>query len=722
MLYYLLKKKIINNFSRLKEEIINLEKEIKLMTDEDLKKKFDYFKSEVKKEKKEKKEKVLNKFLTYIFAIIREVIYRKKSISLFPTQILGGIALHYSNIAQMNTGEGKTLTVILPACLNSLMERSIFIVTVNEYLVKRDWELAKPIFDFFQISSGINLRTVPKEEKKKLYEKCRIIYSTSEELNFDYLKNNLVMSDEERIKQDFYVAFIDEVDSTLMDNINPLVISSKISQEKDNDISEEDYRKTSKFAEKLEKDKDYFVDQEEKKLWLSEEGQKKTEDFFGIENIFSFEDESKKCFFLITKSLEAYNFYKLNIDYIVTKERDRIILINSLTGRFSLNSVYRSGVQQSIESKENLIKISKKNKTIATITFQNFFRIFEKLSGMTGTAIDSEKEFREMYGMLVIVINTHKKLIRKDKDDLIFLDKKTKYEAIINLIKNNKKNNMRPILVGSPSVEISEYLSLLLKKESINHYKLNAINDKEEAEIISKAGQLGSITISTNMAGRGTDIILSEESKKAGGLLVIGVERNNSRRIDNQLIGRAGRQGDPGESQFYVSLEDDLIKMPSLGRNIEKFFEKKIYPISGKVFNYLTSEPQKSLDEMHSLSRKNILENDFIIDKKRRIIYNYRKKILKTKNFREIIFLKTKNNNEKLIYPFEKYIKMSLLKEIDNFWSEYLESINRIRNLSWVRIYFPEDPKESFFLETNELFKSGFKKLKIIIRDMIERI
>nr|CAG8502159.1 3129_t:CDS:2 [Entrophospora candida] len=425
----------------------------------------------------------------------------------------------------MNTGEGKTLTAFLPICLNALSGRT------------------KPILDFFQISSGVNLTNISSEEKQRLYNDCSVIYTTGSELGFDYLRNNLVTSVQEKRLQDYYYAIIDEVDSLLLDEgMNPLIISQRAYG--GSVINPAEYQLATKIVNSLKEKKDYKVDQKEKEVWFTKLGIKKCEEFYQTDNLFSFKNHRQN--FLLHNALKTKHLYHKDIDYIVDRERERIVLIDALTGRLVPNRVYSSGIHQAIESKENL-PVSTKSKTIATITYQNFFRLFDKLSGMTGTAKSEAEEFH----------------------------KESKYKAIIKLIKKNNQTTKRPILIGSPSVETSEYLSLLLVKAKIFHYKLNAVNHQQEAEIVSQAGKLGSITISTNMAGRGTDIVLSKESREAGGLLVIGVERNTSRRIDNQLRGRSGRQGDPGESQFYVSLEDELIKNFEIKEKISSSLKAK---------------------------------------------------------------------------------------------------------------------------------------------------
>ncbi|CAG8461124.1 12250_t:CDS:2 [Ambispora leptoticha] len=515
-----------------------------LLTDVELQNKFNFYREKIQAAEKRFREKVLDKYLVPVFALVREVIYRKTGLLLFPTQIFGGIVLHYANIAQMNTGEGKTLTAFLPICLNALSGRSVFVITVNEYLSQRDWSLAKPILDFFKLNSGVNSANISSKEKHELYNNCHVVYTTSSELGFDYLRNNLVTDIQQKNKQDFYYAIIDEVDSILIDEAqNPLIISQRSRQGEI--IHPSEYQATT-----------------------------------------------------------------------------------------------HSGIHQAIESKEG-IQVTAKSKTIATITYQNFYRLFTKLAGMTGTAATESEEFRQIYGMEVIAVPPYRKLIRK----------------------------RQPILIGSPSVETSEYLSVLLDKENIPHYKLNAVNHQQEAEIIAQAGQLGAITISTNMAGRGTDIILSEESKKAGGLLVIGVERNTSRRIDNQLRGRAGRQGDPGKSQFYISLEDELIKNFSVKESVGAFFTSQqlkelfSHPLSGKIFNFLIFEPQETLRSVYSANRQYHLNYDLLITRQRQFTYSYRDKLLTASDLTKIVKRK-KSQKVEITLQEQEYLKFLLVKEL----------------------------------------------------------
>ncbi|MCE8162661.1 MAG: preprotein translocase subunit SecA [Candidatus Moeniiplasma glomeromycotorum] len=710
MFYYLWEKRVLKKFGSLRDKIIQSKKKIQLLTDDQLQKKFASYRKKIQVLPVKERPKVLNKYLVPIFALVREVIHRQKKILLFPTQIFGGIVLHYANIAQMNTGEGKTFTAYFPICLNALVGRSVFVVTVNEYLAKRDWELAKPVLDFFGISSGVNLTGCSGEEKQRLYSDCAVIYTTGSELGFDYLRNNLVTRLSDKKKQDYYYAIVDEVDSLLIDEgMNPLLISQRTYGAEV--IQPSEYQSATQLVNTLEEKKDYKVNQKEYEVYLTENGIKKCQSFYQLDNLFSFKNHRYN--FLLHNALKAKHFYHREVEYIVDPEQKRLVLIDALTGRLVPNRVYGSGIHQAIESKEGIL-VSTKSKTIATITYQNFFRLFDKLAGMTGTAKSEVEEFRQVYGMEVIVIPPYRKLIRKDHNDLVFWSKEIKYQGILKLIKKNNQTKRRPILIGSPSVETSEYLSSLLSQENIFHYKLNAVNHQQEAEIVAQAGQIGAITISTNMAGRGTDIVLSEESKKAGGLLVIGVERNTSRRIDNQLRGRSGRQGDPGESQFYVSLEDEIVKNFAIKEKVGGLLNqqqlKELFhrPLSGKIFNYLVSEPQETLRNIQYSNRQQTLNYDLLINQQRQTVYNYRDRLLGTSDLSKL----TKKKATTEVAPSEQeYLKARWVKEVDHFWSNYLESLAKIKELVKVKVYLPQEPQEAFFWETISLFKKGFKQL-----------
>ncbi|CAJ0747032.1 12936_t:CDS:2 [Entrophospora sp. SA101] len=578
-------------------------------------------------------------------------------------------------------------------------------------------KIGKPIFDFFGLTSGFNSNAHSSEEKKELYAKCTIIYTTGSELGFDYLRNNLVTRIEDKNNLRFSYALLDEVDSILIDESqNPLIISQRWGG--DELAVKEKHQKVTYLAEQLIKKVDYKFDDKKKELWLTKKGVKKAEEFYGIDNLFSFKHHEIN--FLLHNALKAKHFYQNGVEYIVDYERKKIVIIDALTGRLVPNRIYSAGIQQAVESKERL-PISPPSKSTAVITYQNFFRLFDKMAGMTGTAMTEAEEFRQVYGMEVIAIRPYKKLVRKDRDDLIFLDKRSKYQAIIQRIKKNEQTTKRPILVGSPSVDVSEQISVLLTKEGTFHYKLNAVNHQEEAQIIKRAGELGAITISTNMAGRGTDIVLTEESRQAGGLLVIGVERNFSRRIDNQLRGRAGRQGDPGESQFYISLEDEIIKNYEVREQITRIFQssnlRELFrkPLSGKWFNMMVAEPQEMLRNAQASGRQYTLNYDLLINHQRQIIYNYRQKILASSNIFVLILRKKPSTNN---LESQQYLKSQLVRKIDFAWANYLESLEKVRQL-YKLMTTPLEPKNqkkincllSIIQKTQQILKENNQKI-----------
>jgi preprotein translocase subunit SecA len=733
MFHYLWERNVVRSYNLIKDEILNLEKSFRVISEEQLKKEID---SISEKLKNEKSNQIKSATLIYTYAVIREIIFRKIGLLLFPTQIFGGIVLHYGNIAQMNTGEGKTLTAILPVCLNALAGKIVFVVTVNEYLANRDWEIAKPVFEFIGINSGVNMSRYEKSERKHLYENCSVVYSTGSQLGFDYLSNNLVTKCSDKILMKYEYVLIDEVDSILIDEAqNPLIISSlKITSDKDKKIEG-----AMKIAKSLIKDKDYEVDEKEKNLWLTEFGVNKLQKIYEVENFFNFSNQENV--FLINNCLKALIFYRRGIEYIVDNKSEKIVIIDGSTGRLAPKRIYSSGIHQSIEVKEGL-NPSQRGKASATITYQNFFRLFGKISGMTGTAKSEANEFREVYGMEVIKVEPNKKLIRKDNNDLIFLNKRDRNDAVIKLVKKNLQTTKRPILIGSPSLEESEYLSGLFKILKIKHSKLNAINHYQEAKVIADAGNIGSLTIATNMAGRGTDIILKPESIEKGGLLLIGLGRNLNRRLDNQLIGRVGRQGNPGETKFYLSLEDDLLKNYNIEKNIKKlknkFHELFSKPISSWIFDLLVSEPQEKIKELHSLSREQTLNYDLLINKQRKLIYEYRESILDSDSVFKT--LSEEAVHDKLTNYFSSYVKSNnkqvndlfsfcndeakkvILKEVDLFWSNYLQILEKIRNMLVVKMYLPQDLQEAFFFESNKVFNEKFSILQFEVKKKLIRI
>ncbi|WNE41325.1 MAG: Protein translocase subunit SecA [Mycoplasmataceae bacterium] len=727
MFHYLWEKNTLRIYSSIRKSILKLSSDFSILNENQLKDKINEIRVKIEIDKSKNNNEIdkdFNKFLIPVYALVKEVIFRKTGLSLFPTQIFGGIVLHNGNIAQMNTGEGKTLTGLLPVCLNALLGNSVYVVTVNEYLAGRDWELAKPIFDFFDLTSAVNLNKYSRSEKKEIYEKCKIIYTTSGELGFDYLKNNLIKSYDEKIDMNFDYVLIDEIDSILIDEAqNPLIISQNLKNSDIIEVEQKKYSESMILANKLERNKDYEVDEKEKNIWLTELGIIKVDHFYRVNNIFDFSNQENN--FLLFNCLKALYFYKKGVEYIVDKEKNKIVIIDSSTGRLVPQRVYSSGIHQAIEVKENLT-ISPRGKSVATITYQNFFRLFTKISGMTGTAKSEADEFRQVYGMEVVTIDPYKKSIRKDLSDLVFLTKRKKYEAVIKFIKNNYQTLRRPLLIGSPSLEASEYLSRLLKLLKIKHSKLNAINHREEAKIIEKAGQVGALTIATNMAGRGTDIIVSNESVSKGGLFIIGLGRNSSRRLDNQFQGRGGRQGNPGTTQFYVSFEDDLLKNFEIKEKIENMLGKdnasEIFdkPINNKLFDILIAEPQESIRNLNSSNRQYILNYDLLINKQRKLIYDYRESILKADEVFELILnIKLSEDVLNIVLNYQDKLKKIIVEEIDIFWANYLESLNKIRSMLAIRVYLPQNPQEAFFSESNNLFQKEYSDLQLKLKEML---
>ena len=533
--------KELEKFKKVADEIISLDEEYSKLTDKKLKDKTKEFR------KRLENGETLEDIKVEAFATAREAAYRVIGEKPYYVQILGGLAIHGGNIAEMKTGEGKTLTATMPAYLNALTGQGVHIITVNEYLAERDANWMGNIYRFLGLTVGINFRESSPKEKKEAYL-CDIMYTTNNELGFDYLRDNMVVKAENRVQRPLNFVIIDEVDSVLIDEARtPLIISGGRME------SAKLYISSDKFVKKLTENKGYIYDEKTKSVSLDEEGIKDAEKFFNVDNLYDLSNTNLVHY--INQALRANYAMKKDMDYVVSD--GKIVIVDPFTGRLMAGRSYSDGLHQAIEAKEG-VEIEQETKTLATITFQNLFRMYNKLSGMTGTAKTEEEEFREIYNMYVIEIPTNQPIARKDYGDLLFATKKGKYKAIINEIKERHANG-QPVLVGTIAVETSELISSMLKKEHIPHEVLNAKNNAREAEIIAKAGDKGAVTIATNMAGRGTDIKLSDEVKELGGLFVIGTERHESRRIDNQLRGRSGRQGDPGASQFCVSFEDALM-------------------------------------------------------------------------------------------------------------------------------------------------------------------
>ena len=613
--------KELKRFRKIADEIEALDEEYSKMSDKDLQGMTDKLKAELACGK------TLDDIIVPAFATAREAAYRKIGEKPFYVQLLGGLAIHFGNIAEMKTGEGKTLTTILPAYLNALSGEGVHVITVNEYLTQRNAEWMGPIFEFLGISVGVNLRELSPVEKRKVYN-CDITYTTNNEVGFDYLRDNMVMRKEDRCLRPLNFCILDEVDSILIDEARtPLIISGG----KFNSANL--YRDADKAVKKLNKETDYTLDEKTKSVLLTEEGSEKLEKHFKLDNLYDVENAA--LVHHINQALKANYGMANDIDYVV--KDGEVLIVDQFTGRLMQGRQFSDGLHQAIEAKEG-VKINEETQTLATITFQNLFRMYKKIAGMTGTAKTEEEEFRDIYNMYVIEIPTNRPCIREDMVDKIYSTEKGKYKAIVEFIKKVHTTG-QPILVGTISVESNERLSKLLQKEKLPHEVLNAKNHAREAEIIAKAGEIGAITIATNMAGRGTDIKLAPGVKELGGLCVIGTERHESRRIDNQLRGRAGRQGDPGYSQFFISFEDELMRRFG-AEKVRDIIKRTGYPedqdITNKFLSRQIEGAQKKVEGNNYDMRKNLLDYDNIVSEQRKIIYDRRNELIDSENVNDI--------------------------------------------------------------------------------------
>lgn len=585
------------------------------------------FKEEIAGLSHAEQDKKLNNMLPHVFAVAREGIKRALNMRPFDVQLIGGMILHSGKIAEMATGEGKTLVAVLPVYLNSLTGRGVHVITVNDYLAKRDSEWMGKAYNFLGLSVGVITNDLDDEERKKAYN-CDVTYGTNNEFGFDYLRDNMKFSLDEYVQKDLNYAIIDEVDSVLIDEARtPLIISGE------SDEATELYYKADNAVSFLTKDLDYTVDEKLKTAILTEEGIEKIEKRLNIKNIY--DPRHLDVLHAVNQSLRAHACYIRDVDYLV--QDNQVVIVDEFTGRLMNGRRYGEGLHQALEAKERL-KVEGENQTLATVTFQNFFRMYNKLAGMTGTADTEAEEFKKIYNLDVAVIPTNKPMIRKDHTDLIFSTESEKFNAVSEEIIEKYKVG-QPVLVGTVSVEKSERLSGILKKKGIPHSVLNAKNHAKEAQIIANAGQKKSVTISTNMAGRGTDIVLGAEVVELGGLHVIGTERHESRRIDNQLRGRAGRQGDVGSSRFYVSLEDDLMRIfgsERLSPFLEKLGLKDGQAIEHPMISKAIENAQKKVEGHNFDIRKNLIDYDNVMNKQRELIYSYRRRILQINELPEI--------------------------------------------------------------------------------------
>ena len=624
-------------------EIINsLEPQFQALAPEDFPAKTEEFRQRLKNGE------TLNDILPEAFALVREASRRTLGMRHFDVQLIGGITLHEGRIAEMKTGEGKTLVATLPAYLNALEGKGVHIVTVNDYLASRDASWMGPIYEYCGMSVGLIVHGLNYMERKQAYA-CDITYGTNNEFGFDYLRDNMVVRAENMVQRDLHYAIIDEVDSILIDEARtPLIISGE--GDKPTDL----YYRIAKFVPRLEKDVDYKVDEKAHVVTLTEEGVRKVERFFDIDNL----SENMEIAHHVNQGLRAHCLMKRDRDYVV--KDGQVIIVDEFTGRLMFGRRYSDGLHQAIEAKEG-VKIEKESQTLATITFQNYFRIYKKLAGMTGTAKTEEEEFRKIYGMDVVVIPTNKPMIRVDHPDVIYRTEMGKFQAVVEDIVERYRTG-QPVLVGTISIEKSEMLSNMLKKRGIPHQVLNAKYHEKEAQIIAQAGQRGTVTIATNMAGRGTDIVLGEGIAELGGLYVLGTERHEARRIDNQLRGRSGRQGDPGESRFYVSLEDDLMRLfgsASIEGLMDKLGMNDDMPIENKMITRAIENAQKKVESRNFNIRKNVLEYDDVINQQREVIYGERRKVLFGQDLKPTIISMIDDVIDQVVDSFAGEVKYS---------------------------------------------------------------
>ncbi|KRQ87714.1 Protein translocase subunit SecA [Caloramator mitchellensis] len=612
----------IKRLMPLVDKIESLDSKMQSLSDEELRNKTFEFKERLQRGE------TLDDLLPEAFAVVREAAWRTLGMKHFRVQLIGGIVLHQGRIAEMKTGEGKTLVATLPAYLNALTGKGVHVVTVNDYLAKRDREWMGKIYEFLGLTVGVITHDLDAEERKKAYN-SDITYGTNNEFGFDYLRDNMVIYKEEMVQRDLHFAIVDEVDSILIDEARtPLIISGQ------GEKSTKLYSVADMFVKTLNKEGDFEVDEKQHAVTLTEKGIEKAEKFFNIENYA--DPQNMEIQHHVIQALKANYLMKRDIDYVV--KDDEVIIVDEFTGRLMYGRRYSDGLHQAIEAKEG-VKIERESKTLATITFQNYFRLYEKLSGMTGTALTEEVEFREIYGLDVIVIPTNRPMIRKDLPDIVFKTEKAKFNALVDEIVETYRTG-QPVLVGTISIEKSELISDMLKRKGVPHQVLNAKYHEKEAEIVAHAGERGMVTIATNMAGRGTDIKLGEGVAELGGLKIIGTERHESRRIDNQLRGRAGRQGDPGSSRFYISLEDDLMRL--FGSDRIKDIVSKLglpddEPIESGMVSNAIEQAQKRVEANNFEIRKSLLQFDDVLNRQREIIYNQRRKVLEGENLRESI-------------------------------------------------------------------------------------
>ncbi|HCZ9090362.1 TPA: preprotein translocase subunit SecA [Staphylococcus aureus] len=772
--------KEIKQLGKLADKVIALEEKTAILTDEEIRNKTKQFQTELADIDNVKKQNdYLDKILPEAYALVREGSKRVFNMTPYKVQIMGGIVIHKGDIAEMRTGEGKTLTATMPTYLNALAGRGVHVITVNEYLSSVQSEEMAELYNFLGLTVGLNLNSKTTEEKREAYAQD-ITYSTNNELGFDYLRDNMVNYSEDRVMRPLHFAIIDEVDSILIDEARtPLIISGEA--EKSTSL----YTQANVFAKMLKQDEDYKYDEKTKAVHLTEQGADKAERMFKVENLYDVQNVDVISH--INTALRAHVTLQRDVDYMVVD--GEVLIVDQFTGRTMPGRRFSEGLHQAIEAKEG-VQIQNESKTMASITFQNYFRMYNKLAGMTGTAKTEEEEFRNIYNMTVTQIPTNKPVQRNDKSDLIYISQKGKFDAVVEDVVEKHKAG-QPVLLGTVAVETSEYISNLLKKRGIRHDVLNAKNHEREAEIVAGAGQKGAVTIATNMAGRGTDIKLGEGVEELGGLAVIGTERHESRRIDDQLRGRSGRQGDKGDSRFYLSLQDELmIRFGSerLQKMMSRLGLDDSTPIESKMVSRAVESAQKRVEGNNFDARKRILEYDEVLRKQREIIYNERNSIIDEEDSSQVVDAMLRSTLQRSInyyintaddepeyQPFIDYIndiflqegditeddikgkdaedifevvwakievayqsqkdileeqmnefeRMILLRSIDSHWTDHIDTMDQLRQGIHLRSYAQQNPLRDYQNEGHELFDIMMQNIeedtcKFILKSVVQ--
>lgn len=772
--------KEIKQLGKLADKVIALEEKTAILTDEEIRNKTKQFQTELADIDNVKKQNdYLDKILPEAYALVREGSKRVFNMTSYKVQIMGGIAIHKGDIAEMRTGEGKTLTATMPTYLNALAGRGVHVITVNEYLSSVQSEEMAELYNFLGLTVGLNLNSKTTEEKREAYAQD-ITYSTNNELGFDYLRDNMVNYSEDRVMRPLHFAIIDEVDSILIDEARtPLIISGEA--EKSTSL----YTQANVFAKMLKQDEDYKYDEKTKAVHLTEQGADKAERMFKVENLYDVQNVDVISH--INTALRAHVTLQRDVDYMVVD--GEVLIVDQFTGRTMPGRRFSEGLHQAIEAKEG-VQIQNESKTMASITFQNYFRMYNKLAGMTGTAKTEEEEFRNIYNMTVTQIPTNKPVQRNDKSDLIYISQKGKFDAVVEDVVEKHKAG-QPVLLGTVAVETSEYISNLLKKRGIRHDVLNAKNHEREAEIVAGAGQKGAVTIATNMAGRGTDIKLGEGVEELGGLAVIGTERHESRRIDDQLRGRSGRQGDKGDSRFYLSLQDELmIRFGSerLQKMMSRLGLDDSTPIESKMVSRAVESAQKRVEGNNFDARKRILEYDEVLRKQREIIYSERNSIIDEEDSSQVVDAMLRSTLQRSInyyintaddepeyQPFIDYIndiflqegditeddikgkdaedifevvwakieaayqsqkdileeqmnefeRMILLRSIDSHWTDHIDTMDQLRQGIHLRSYAQQNPLRDYQNEGHELFDIMMQNIeedtcKFILKSVVQ--